>query len=157
MPRVSTERSSASSSTRRGWWFAIGAACGGAIVAIAVAIWAFMPTVCTAVGYESVAPIALKLPSGLSDSAEVAACFDMNCAMVALKPDDAGNYAVPQELPFLSADEKLPVSTTGVRVKVSDFGQVVVDNRFGISRVSDAPVWSRCPGPFHYSPVTVGG
>ncbi|MHA6694638.1 hypothetical protein [Homoserinimonas sp. A520] len=142
---------------RRGWWFAIGAASGGAVVATTVVIWTFVPVACTTVGYEDIAPIELSLPAGLSDNAEIAACFDMNCTMVVLKSDDAGNYAVPQKAPFLGPGETLPVSTTGVRVEVRDGGKVVADNRFGISTVSDAPFWSRCPAPFHYSPVTVGG
>ncbi len=144
-------------SGRGGWWFAIGAASGGAVVALTVVIWTFVPVPCTTVGYENDAPIELILAPGLSDDAEVAACFNMNCTMVALKPDGAGNYAVPQEPPFLGPGETLPVSTTGVRVEVRDFGKVVAGNRFGISRVSDAPFWSRCPGSFHYSPVAVGG
>ena len=116
-------------SQRHGWWFAIGAGCGGTVVAIAVAIWTLAPVTCTAVGYVDMSPIELKLPAGLSENAEVMACFDMNCTMVAVNSDDAGIYAVPQEPPFVGPGETLPVSTTGVRVQVRDFGTVVADNR----------------------------
>lgn len=144
-------------STHRGRWFAIGAVSGGAVVALAVTIWTLAPVACTTVGYEDGRPIQLDLPPGLSSAAHVSACFDMNCTPAKLEPDDMGNYAVPQEPPFLGFGETLPVSSTGVVVKVQDGGVTLVNNRFGISVVSEAPFWSRCPGPFHYAPVTARG
>lgn len=74
-----------------------------------------------------------------------------------LKADDTGTYYVPQEAPFLGPGETFPASTTGVIVRVRDQDQTLVDNRFGIRVVSEAPFWSRCPGPFHYAPVVARG
>jgi len=144
-------------STHRGRWFALGAVAGAAAVALAMTVWTVAPVACATVGYEDTRPIQLDLPPGLSSSAEVSACFDLNCTPVVLEPDDAGNYSVPQEPPFLGRDETFPVSTTGVIVRVQDGGATVVDNRFGIGVISEAPFWSRCPGPFHHAPVIARG
>lgn len=141
----------------RGRWFALGAAAGGAAVALVVTVWTVAPFACTTVGYQDTSPIQLDLPPEISSSAEVSACFDLNCTPIVLEPDGTGNYAVPQEPPFLGLGETFPVSTTGVIVRVRDGGVTVVDNRFGIRVVSEAPFWSRCPGPFHYAPVTARG
>lgn len=144
-------------SRRRAGIFALGFISGCVAAAAAVTIWVLAPAACPAIGYENGSPIEIVMPQGLGGNAEAAACFDMNCDVVDLTPDADGIYAVPQETPFLSGGESLPVSVTGVRVEVRVDGAVVVDNRFGIPTVSTGPSWSRCHGPFSYAPVRVSG
>lgn len=139
-------------------WFSLGALTGAALVAAALALWTAAPIACTTVGYTDTSAIRLNLPEGIGADAEVSACFNLNCTPLPLEPDHSGEFTVPQEEPFLGpGPERLPVSTTGVYVSVRDGGGTVAENRFGITTVSDAPFWSRCPGPFHYAPVTIGG
>ncbi|MBX3196445.1 MAG: hypothetical protein KF727_15275 [Microbacteriaceae bacterium] len=142
---------------KAGGWFALGAGAGALVVAAAVAVWNLAPVACTTIGYEDRRPIQLELPAGLSPTAQVSACFDMNCTPVPLEADETGGYAVPQEAPYLSTGEHFAVNATGVYVEIRDGDAIVARNRFGIETVSEAPWWSRCPGPFHYGAVTVGG
>ncbi len=122
-----------------------------------MAVWNIAPVACTTIGYDDRGPIQLELPAGLSPAVQVSACFDMNCTPVPLDADETGGYTVPREAPYLAAGEPLDVAATGVYVEIRDGDRVVARNRFGIETISDAPWWSRCPAPFHYGPVTVGG
>ncbi len=99
-------------------WFALGAGSGAVAVVAVVALWTFTPAVCSTIGYQDVRPIRLQLPAGTTDTAEVAACFDLNCKPIPLQPDSAGGFAVPQEPPYLV--DGLRVGLTGVYVEVRD-------------------------------------
>ena len=139
-----------------GGWFALGTLSGVAVAATAVALWTVMPVVCNAKGYFDSSPIRLVLPVQAGAAPAVMACFALDCSPRPVEPNDAGDFLVPQVEPYLD-DNVLPdVGSTGVYVRVIVDGVTVADNRFGIEAISDTPFWSRCPGPFHYGPVTVG-
>lgn len=139
-------------------WFAIGAASGVVATVAVVVLWSVMPVACSAVGYMDSRPIRLALPAGTPADAQVSACFDLDCVPSPVEPDASGEFSVPQEEPYLTLGSSLAgVDTTGVYVEVRVGEAVVTSNRFGIGAVSEAPFWSRCPGPFHYDVVRVGG
>lgn len=116
-----------------------------------------IPVFCTAIGYDNMSPIQLKLSETIPDGAEMNACFDFECLPIPVEPDAGGTFSVPQVEPYLSPGSPVGVGTTGVYVEVRVDGALVAANRFGIETISDTPFWSRCPGPFHYGTVVVGG
>jgi len=138
-------------------WFVTGAASGVALTAAVVTLWTLVPVFCSAVGYLDLSPIQLELSSGIAEDAEVFACFDLDCFPQSAERDADGVFSVPQPEPNLDPASTAGVGSIGVYVEVHVDGIQVAADRFGIEAISDAPFWSRRPGPFRYGPVTVGG
>ncbi|BCW47611.1 hypothetical protein [Arthrobacter sp. StoSoilB5] len=110
--------------------------------------------VCPAIG--SATPIELKIVSAPS---RVQACFGENCTPRPLQQQTDGRWLVPQEPPYLAAEQTTspPSVLAKVRVVVKESGKRQRDAVFDIPAIPGVPntTGAECPGPIQYLPVEV--
>lgn len=115
---------------------------------------------CPQPGNTDTGPVELKIATVPT---RVQACFGDDCELQPVQQNQDGRWLVPQEPPFLPAQDATtsataprPGAVTRIRVVVKEAGKRQRDAVFEIPTANQAPApGSQCPGPVSYLPVAV--
>ena len=110
---------------------------------------------CPAIGYGYNGPAVVEFEPAPPGSAVVTACFGAECEPAEVD-QVRGEWAVPQEAPYLGPDVYGDGSAQTLRLVVTDGTRTLVDDEFEIPvTVERTGIFGQCTGPFRYEPVHV--